>query len=72
MFLERAPGAMETVPALRQIRDDRAGPRSPGGCGYQLGAKAARYKPPTAVAALAPDNIGGLTFTGGTTARSAE
>ena len=71
MFVERALGLLEKVPSLKQILT--IGP-VPDGAGrtsrVDLTAEAAKYEPKPLVAAdLAPDHIGGLAYTGGTTGK---
>ena len=70
MFVERAVGLLAKVPALRQVLTLGPVPDELAEVGVDLIAEAARYSPKPLVAAnLAPDHIGGLTYTGGTTGR---
>lgn len=73
MFVERARGLLEKVPALEQILT--IGPVPPElegikGKAVDLTAEAAKYSPQPLVAAdLPPDHIGGMAYTGGTTGK---
>ncbi len=73
MFVERALGLMEKVPSLTQILTIGPVPdelAQAGMAATDLSAEAAKYPPQPLVAAdLAPENIGGLTYTGGTTGK---
>ncbi len=70
MFVERAVALVERVPSLRQVLTLGPVPAELAECGVDLIAEAAGYSPKPLVAAeLAPDHIGGLTYTGGTTGR---
>ena len=69
-FVERALGLLEKVPTLRQVLTIGPVPPELEGKGVDLAAEAAKYDPQPLVAAdLAPDHIGGLTYTGGTTGK---
>lgn len=72
-FVERALGLLEKVPTLKQILTIGPVPDElvkAGVTATDLSAEAAKYPPKPLVAAdLAPDNIGGLTYTGGTTGK---
>src|ERR1700761_2629986 len=73
MFVERALGLLDQVDSLKKILT--IGPVPEGLRGLKdrvvdLSAEAAKYSPqPIVVADLAPDHIGGLTYTGGTTGK---
>lgn len=70
MFTERALGLLEKVPSLRQILTIGPVPEALAGVAVDLAAEAAKYEAKPLVAAnLAPDHIGGLTYTGGTTGK---
>jgi fatty-acyl-CoA synthase len=70
MFVERALGLLEKVPSLKQILTIGPVPEALAGVAFDLSAEAAKYSPRPLVAAdLAPDHIGGLTYTGGTTGK---
>ena len=71
MFVERALGLLEKVASLRADPDHRSGARrAEGGVAVDLSAEAAKYEPkPLAAADLPPDQIIGLTYTGGTTGK---
>jgi fatty-acyl-CoA synthase len=70
MFVERALGLLEKVPSLRQILTIGPVPGALDGVAVDLVAEAAKYESRPLVAAnLAPDHIGGLTYTGGTTGK---
>lgn len=69
-FVERALGLLEKVPSLRQVLTIGPVPPELDGKAVDLAAEAAKYAPQPLVAAdLAPDHIGGLTYTGGTTGK---
>jgi len=69
-FVERALGLLEKVPTLRQVLTIGPVPPELEGKAVDLAAEAAKYEPqPLAAADLAPDHIGGLTYTGGTTGK---
>ena len=70
MFVERAVGLLAKVPSLRQVLTLGPVPVELAEVGVDLVAMAAAYPPQPLVAAeLAPDHIGGLTYTGGTTGK---
>jgi len=70
MFVERAVALVDRVPSLRQVLTLGPVPAELTECGVDLIAEAAGTPPKPLVAAeLAPDHIGGLTYTGGTTGR---
>ncbi|PRC48011.1 acyl-CoA synthetase, partial [Mycobacterium sp. ITM-2017-0098] len=70
MFVERALGLLEKVPSLKQILTIGPVPAELAEVAVDLSAEAAKYPAKPLVAAdLAPDNIGGLTYTGGTTGK---
>ncbi|MDZ4270325.1 MAG: fatty-acid--CoA ligase FadD8 [Mycobacterium sp.] len=73
MFVERALGLIQKVPALSQILTIGPVPAELADSGVtaaDLSAEAAKYPPvPLAAADLPPDHIGGLTYTGGTTGK---
>jgi len=70
MFVERALGLLEKVPTLQQVLTIGPVPEALAGVAVDLNAEAAKYSPQPLVAAdLAPDHIGGLTYTGGTTGK---
>lgn len=69
-FVERALGLLEKVPTLRQVLTIGPVPPELEGKAVDLAAEAAKYAPqPLVPADLAPDHIGGLTYTGGTTGK---
>ncbi|MGJ6126356.1 fatty-acid--CoA ligase FadD8 [Mycolicibacterium sp. Y3] len=69
-FVERALGLLEKVPSLRQVLTIGPVPQALAGVATDLAAEAATYEPQPLVAAdLAPDHVGGLTYTGGTTGK---
>ncbi|MCV7356824.1 fatty-acid--CoA ligase FadD8 [Mycolicibacterium fluoranthenivorans] len=69
-FVERALGLLEKVPSLRQVLTIGPVPQALVGVATDLAAEAATYDPQPLVAAdLAPDHVGGLTYTGGTTGK---
>jgi fatty-acyl-CoA synthase len=73
MFTERALGLLEKVPGLKQILTIGPVPdalRDSNVTAVDLNAEAAKYEPQPLVAAdLAPDHIGGMAYTGGTTGK---
>ncbi len=70
MFVERALGLLEKVPSLKQILTIGPVPEALNGVAVDLSAEAAKYEPKPLVAAdLPPDQIIGLTYTGGTTGK---
>ena len=70
MFVERAVGLLAKVPSLRQVLTLGPVPHELADVGVDLIAEAAKYPAKPLVAAdLAPDHIGGLTYTGGTTGK---
>jgi fatty-acyl-CoA synthase len=70
MFVERALGLLEKVPSLKQVLTIGPVPEALASVAVDLNAEAAKYSPQPLVAAdLAPDHIGGLTYTGGTTGK---
>jgi len=73
MFVERALGLVEKVPTLTQVLTIGPVPEEFAKAGVKavdLSAEAAKYSPrPLTAAALPPDHIGGLTYTGGTTGK---
>ncbi|MGV0794436.1 fatty-acid--CoA ligase FadD8 [Mycolicibacterium sp. XJ1819] len=70
MFVERAQGLLEKVPALKQVLTIGPVPPALSGVGVDLTAEAAKYTPQPLVAAdLPPDHIGGMAYTGGTTGK---
>ena len=70
MFVQRAVALMDRVPSLRRVLTLGPVPGELTGVGVDLIAEAAGYAPKPLVAAeLAPDHIGGLAYTGGTTGR---
>ncbi|MBE1551163.1 fatty-acyl-CoA synthase [Mycobacterium sp. OAS707] len=73
MFVERALGLLEKVPSLKQVLTIGPVPEALAGStakAVDLNAEASKYSPQPLVAAdLAPDHIGGLTYTGGTTGK---
>ncbi|KUI10177.1 acyl-CoA synthetase [Mycolicibacterium acapulense] len=70
MFVERAQGLLEKVPALKQVLTIGPVPAELEGVGVDLTAEAAKYSPQPLVAAdLPPDHIGGMAYTGGTTGK---
>ena len=69
-FVERALGLLDKVPSLTQILTIGPVPQELDGKATDLAAEAAKYEPRPLVAAdLAPDHVGGLTYTGGTTGK---
>ena len=70
MFVERALGLLEKVPALKQILTIGPVPSELADVAVDLNAEAAKYSPQPLVAAeLAPETVTGLAFTGGTTGK---
>lgn len=70
MFVERAVGLLAKVPSLRRVLTLGPVPAELSEVGVDLIAEAAAHPPGPLVAAdLAPDHIGGLTYTGGTTGK---
>jgi fatty-acyl-CoA synthase len=70
MFVERALGLLEKVPSLKQVLTIGPVPSELSDVAVDLNAEAEKYPPqPLAAADLAPDHIGGLTYTGGTTGK---
>ncbi|HZQ32234.1 MAG TPA: fatty-acid--CoA ligase FadD8 [Mycobacterium sp.] len=70
MFTERALGLMERVDSLKQILTIGPVPDALADAAVDLTAEAAKYEPRPLVAAdLPPDQIVGLTYTGGTTGK---
>src|SRR6201995_4115298 len=70
MFVERALGLLEKVDSLKQILTIGPVPQALEGVAVDLTAEAAKYEPKPLVAAdLAPDHIGGMAYTGGTTGK---
>jgi fatty-acyl-CoA synthase len=68
--VERAIGLWEKVPSLGQILTIGPVPDELTGSAIDLAAEAAKYEPkPLKAADLAPDHVGGLTYTGGTTGK---
>ncbi|KAA1252066.1 AMP-binding protein [Mycobacterium simiae] len=70
MFVERALGLLERVDSLQQILTIGPVPAALQHVGVDLAAAAAKYEPQPLVAAdLPPDQVVGLTYTGGTTGK---
>ena len=70
MFVERALGLLEKVDSLKKILTIGPVPEELKDVAVDLSAEAAKYQPkPLVVADLPPDNVGGLTYTGGTTGK---
>ncbi len=70
MFVERALGLLDKVPSLKQILTIGPVPEALGDVAVDLSAEAARYEPqPLAAKELPPDQVIGLTYTGGTTGK---
>src|ERR1700694_2709945 len=70
MFVERALGLLEKVPALKQILTIGPVPDALADVAVDLTAEAAKYSPRALVATdLPPDHIGGMAYTGGTTGK---
>lgn len=70
MFVERALGLLERVDSLKQILTIGSVPDALKHVGVDLSAQADKYEPRPLVAAdLPPDQVIGLTYTGGTTGK---
>jgi fatty-acyl-CoA synthase len=73
MFVERVQGLLEKVPGLKQVLTIGPVPDALANedvIAVDLTAEAAKYTPQPLVAAnLAPDHIGGMAYTGGTTGK---
>jgi fatty-acyl-CoA synthase len=70
MFVERALGLLERVDSLKQILTIGPVPEALAHVAKDLNAEAAKYEPRPLVAAdLPPNQITGLTYTGGTTGK---
>ncbi|WP_369805825.1 fatty-acid--CoA ligase FadD8 [Mycobacterium sp. 1165178.9] len=70
MFVERALALLEKVPGLKQILTIGPVPDALSGVAVDLAAEAAKYDPqPLTAADLPPDQVIGLTYTGGTTGK---
>ncbi|MDT5009576.1 MAG: fatty-acyl-CoA synthase [Mycobacterium sp.] len=70
MFTERALGLLEKVDSLKQILTIGPVPDALADVAVDLNAEAAKYQPRELVAAeLPPDQVVGLTYTGGTTGK---
>ena len=70
MFIERAQGLLEKVPGLKQVLTLGPVPEALADSAVDLIAEAAKYPPKPLVAAdLAPDHVGGMAYTGGTTGK---
>jgi len=70
MFTERALGLLERVESLTQVLTIGPVPDALAGVAVDLSAEAAKYEPRELVAAeIPPDQIVGLTYTGGTTGK---
>ncbi|MGH3557326.1 MAG: fatty-acid--CoA ligase FadD8 [Mycobacterium sp.] len=70
MFVERALGLLDRVDSLRQILTIGPVPEQLKQVAVDLSAEAAKYQPRPLVAAdLPPDQVIGLTYTGGTTGK---
>src|SRR6201995_745511 len=70
MFVERALGLLEKVDSLKQILPIGPVPEALAHVAVDLPAEAEKYEPKPLVAAnLAPDHIGGMAYTGGTTGK---
>jgi fatty-acyl-CoA synthase len=70
MFVERALGLLEKVPSLKQILTIGPVPEALSGVAVDLSAEAAKYDPqPLTAKELPPDQVIGLTYTGGTTGK---
>ena len=69
-FIERALGLLDKVPSLTQVLTIGPVPAELSEVAKDLAAEAAKFEPQPLVAAdLAPDHVGGLTYTGGTTGK---
>ena len=70
MFTERALGLLERVDSLKQILTIGPVPDALADVAVDLNAEAAKYQPrPLVAAELPPDQVIGLTYTGGTTGK---
>ncbi|OBG30432.1 acyl-CoA synthetase [Mycobacterium alsense] len=70
MFVERALGLLEKVPSLKQILTIGPVPQALNGVAVDLSAEADKYEPqPLTAKDLPPDQVIGLTYTGGTTGK---
>jgi len=70
MFVERALGLLEKVDSLKRILTIGPVPEALADVAVDLVAEAAKYEPKPLVAAnLAPDHVGGMAYTGGTTGK---
>src|ERR1700719_5081157 len=70
MFVERALGLLEKVDSLKQILTIGPVPEELADVAVDLSAQAAKYQPrPLVAAELPPDQVIGLTYTGGTTGK---
>ncbi|MEV4145941.1 fatty-acid--CoA ligase FadD8 [Amycolatopsis sp. NPDC049691] len=70
MFVERALGLLEKVPGLRQVLTIGPVPEPLAHVGHDLTATAAKFEPgPLEPAALPPDQVVSITYTGGTTGK---
>ena len=70
MFVERALGLLDRVDSLKQILTIGPVPDALADVAVDLNAEAAKYPPrPLVAAELPPDQIIGLTYTGGTTGK---
>ncbi len=70
MFVQRALDLLERVPSLRQILTIGPVPEALRGVAVDLSAEAEEYEPqPLAAAEFPPDQVIGLTYTGGTTGK---
>ncbi|MEZ0050861.1 fatty-acyl-CoA synthase [Mycobacterium sp. MAA66] len=69
-FVERALGLLDKVPSLTQVLTIGPVPEALADVAKDLAAEAAKFEPqPLKAADLAPDHVGGLTYTGGTTGK---
>ncbi len=70
MFVERALGLLDKVPSLKQILTIGPVPQELSDVAVDLSAEAAKYDPqPLTAKELPPDQVIGLTYTGGTTGK---
>jgi fatty-acyl-CoA synthase len=70
MFVERALGLLEKVPSLNQILTVGPVPEALRGVAVDVSAEADKYQPrPLTARDLPPDQVIGLTYTGGTTGK---
>ena len=70
MFVERSLGLLEKVDSLKRILTIGPVPEALADVAVDLVAEAAKYEPKPLVAAnLAPDHVGGMAYTGGTTGK---